>query len=88
MGAPAFDRSTLSRALYSSDASLYRVVPEAVCVPANTRELTDAVDRALFIADVPGTRGWSRVSRSEQFEEDTGRHHVALRYSFAYSLQD
>ena len=47
MGAPAFDRSTLSRALYSSDASLYRVVPEAVCVPANTRELTDAVDRAL-----------------------------------------
>ena len=47
MGAPSFDRSTLSRALYSSDASLYRVVPEAVCVPANTRELTDAVDRAL-----------------------------------------
>jgi hypothetical protein len=50
--------------------------------------IADAVDRALFVADVPGTRGWSRVSRSEQFEEDTGRHHVALRYSFAYSLQD
>jgi len=50
--------------------------------------LADLVDRALFIADVPGTRGWSRVSRSEQYEEDTGRHHVALRYSFAYSLQD
>lgn len=55
---------------------------------AQVDTLADAVDRALFVADVPGTRGWSRVSRSEQFEEDTGRHHVALRYSFAYSLQD
>jgi hypothetical protein len=55
---------------------------------AQVDTLADAVDLALFIADVPGTRGWSRVSRSEQFEEDTGRHHVALRYSFAYSLQD
>ena len=35
MGRPAFDRSTLSRALYSSDASLYRVVPEAVFVPGD-----------------------------------------------------
>ena len=55
---------------------------------AQVDTLADAVNRALFIADVPGTRGWSRVSRSEQYEEDTGRHHVALRYSFAYSLQD
>lgn len=55
---------------------------------AQVDTLADLVDSALFIADVPGTRGWSRVSRSEQFEEDTGRHHVALRYSFAYSLQD
>ncbi|MFT3968867.1 MAG: FAD-binding and (Fe-S)-binding domain-containing protein [Micropruina sp.] len=47
MGRPAFDRSTLSRALYSSDASLYRVVPEAICVPDNLIELDAAVNLAL-----------------------------------------
>lgn len=47
MGAPAFDRSTLSRALYSSDASLYRVVPQAVYVPADVDDLVRAVDGAL-----------------------------------------
>ncbi len=47
MGRPAFDRSTLSRALYSSDASLYRVVPEAVCVPEDPAELDAAVEFAL-----------------------------------------
>ena len=50
--------------------------------------LADLVDSALFASPVANTRGWSRVSRSEQFEEDTGRHHVALRYAFSYSLQD
>ncbi len=51
MGAPpvAFDRSTLSRALYTSDASLYRVVPEAVCQPRDPRELGDAVHAALAV---------------------------------------
>ena len=47
MGRPAFDRSTLSRALYSSDASLYRVVPEAVFVPGDLAELDAAVDDSL-----------------------------------------
>ncbi|MCW3158233.1 FAD-binding and (Fe-S)-binding domain-containing protein [Micropruina sonneratiae] len=47
MGVPAFDRSTLSRALYSSDASLYRVVPQAVCAPATLDELDAAVEHAL-----------------------------------------
>lgn len=47
MGAPAFDRSTLSRALYSSDASLYRVTPEAVVVPDDLAGLDAAVDLAL-----------------------------------------
>jgi len=50
--------------------------------------LADLVDSALFASPVANTRGWSRVSRSEQFEEDTGRQHVALRYAFSYSLQD
>ncbi|MFT4296658.1 MAG: FAD-binding and (Fe-S)-binding domain-containing protein [Micropruina sp.] len=47
MGRPAFDRSPLSRALYTSDASLYRVVPEAVCVPDDLPGLDQAVDTAL-----------------------------------------
>lgn len=47
MGRPAFDRSTLSRALYSSDASLYRVVPQAVFVPPDLDGLDAAVDTAL-----------------------------------------
>ena len=45
--AAAFDRSPLSRALYSSDASLYRVVPEAVFVPDDVAGLAAAVDAAL-----------------------------------------
>ena len=47
MEAPAFDRSTLSRALYSSDASLYRVVPQAVHVPRHIDALHESVDVAL-----------------------------------------
>jgi hypothetical protein len=50
--------------------------------------IAEAVDAALFGTGVAGTRGWSGVSRSEQYEEDLGRHHVALRYSFAYTLTD
>lgn len=50
--------------------------------------IADLVDSALFASPVANTRGWSRVSRSEQFEEDTGRQHIALRYAFSYSLQD
>lgn len=50
--------------------------------------LADLVDSALFASPVANTRGWSRASRSEQFEEDTGRQHIALRYAFSYSLQD
>lgn len=47
MSAPAFDRSTLSRALYASDASLYRVLPSAVVQPATGDDLVAAVDEAL-----------------------------------------
>ncbi len=47
MAAPAFDRSTLSRALYSSDASLYRVLPAAVCRPDDVPALGAAVDAAF-----------------------------------------
>ncbi|MEV7430163.1 FAD-binding and (Fe-S)-binding domain-containing protein [Nocardioides sp. NPDC092400] len=45
------DDSTLTRALYSSDASLYRVVPQAVVRPRDADELTAVVDvaRALRV---------------------------------------
>jgi FAD/FMN-containing dehydrogenase/Fe-S oxidoreductase len=47
MTATALDDSTLTRALYSSDASLYRVVPAAVARPGTAAELEQVVDDAL-----------------------------------------
>ncbi|MCR6030200.1 FAD-binding protein [Nocardioides sp. zg-579] len=43
------DDSTLTRALYSSDASLYRVVPQAVVRPRDADELTAVVDVARTV---------------------------------------
>jgi FAD/FMN-containing dehydrogenase/Fe-S oxidoreductase len=40
------DAGTLTRALYSSDASLYRVTPAAVCRPRTVAELSAIVDAA------------------------------------------
>jgi len=40
------DDSTLTRALYSSDASLYRVVPQAVVRPRDGDELLAIIDVA------------------------------------------
>jgi FAD/FMN-containing dehydrogenase/Fe-S oxidoreductase len=42
----AVDTSTLTRALYTSDGSLYRVVPAGVARPRNTDQLVAAVDAA------------------------------------------
>lgn len=51
------DDSTLTRALYSSDASLYRLVPEVVATPRDTAELIEVV-RAGLAAGLPiTTRG-------------------------------
>jgi len=41
------DTSTLTRALYSSDASLYRIEPQAVAYPRTTDELVSVVRAAL-----------------------------------------
>ncbi|MGZ4445688.1 MAG: FAD-binding and (Fe-S)-binding domain-containing protein [Nocardioides sp.] len=46
--------STLTRALYSSDASLYRVVPQAVARPRSTEELLAVLDAARTL-EVPLT---------------------------------
>ncbi|MGW0178089.1 FAD-binding and (Fe-S)-binding domain-containing protein [Nocardia sp. NPDC003345] len=43
----AVDDSTLTRALYTSDASLYRVVPQAIAYPGTADELGAAVQSAL-----------------------------------------
>ena len=48
------DSSTLTRALYSTDASLYRVVPEAVAFPESVEELEEVV-RAGFRTGTPIT---------------------------------
>lgn len=53
-GYPLVDRTSLSRALYSSDASLYRVAPAAVAVPQDRAHLETLVDAAL-IHQVPLT---------------------------------
>ena len=43
---PGLDDSTLTRALYSTDASLYRVVPQGVARPRTVAELEAVVDAA------------------------------------------
>ena len=45
-GVSDVDDSTLSRALYSSDASLYRVVPQVVVRPRHPDELDAILDAA------------------------------------------
>lgn len=55
--ASLLDSSTLARALYSTDASLYRVVPELVAIPKSRDELIEVV-RAALDAGLPiTTRG-------------------------------
>ncbi|OYO08709.1 FAD-binding oxidoreductase [Enemella evansiae] len=51
------DTSTLARALYSSDASLYRVVPEAVAYPRSTADLLALVDLSRRSGTPLTTRG-------------------------------
>jgi hypothetical protein len=55
---------------------------------AQVDAIADAVDVALLSSNLAGTRGWRRVSRVEQFEEDTRLHHVSLRYAFEYTITD
>lgn len=51
------DDSVLARALYSSDASLQRVVPAAVARPDSVAELSDLVDAALAAGTPITARG-------------------------------
>ena len=49
-GVGEVDDSTLARALYSSDASLYRVVPQAVVKPRETNDLAQVP--TMHLADL------------------------------------
>ena len=51
------DSTSLSRALYSSDASLYRVLPQAVARPRSTDELLAVLDAARAAGTSVTTRG-------------------------------
>ncbi len=53
----ALDTDSLTRALYSSDASLYRVVPEAVARPRDVPELLAVLDAARAAGMPVTTRG-------------------------------
>ncbi len=53
-GVTDVDDSTLTRALYSSDASLYRVVPRVVARPRSTDEIIAVLDASLTLG-VPVT---------------------------------
>ncbi len=55
--AGALDASTLARALYSTDASLYRVVPQAVARPRSVDELVAVLDAARAARVPVTTRG-------------------------------
>ena len=55
--ADILDASDLTRALYSSDASLYRVVPQAVAQPRTIEETAAVLDAARAVGIPVTTRG-------------------------------
>ena len=55
--ADVLDATDLTRALYSSDASLYRVVPQAVAQPRSVEEVAAVLDAARAIGMPVTTRG-------------------------------
>ena len=57
MSTGVLDATDLTRALYSSDASLYRVVPRAVAQPRTVEELAAVLDAARAVGMPVTTRG-------------------------------
>ena len=55
--ADVLDATDLTRALYSSDASLYRVVPQAVARPRNAEEASAVLEAARAVGMPVTTRG-------------------------------
>ncbi len=78
----ALDSSTLARALYSTDASLYRVVPRAVARPRDTAELLAVLDAARAAGVPVTTRGAGTSCAGNAVGPglvvDVGRHLTAI----------
>jgi len=55
--AGVLDTTSLARALYSSDASLYRVVPQAVARPRTVEEVATVLEAARTVGMPVTTRG-------------------------------
>ena len=55
--ADVLDATDLTRALYSSDASLYRVLPRAVAQPRTVEETSAVLDAARTVGMPVTTRG-------------------------------
>jgi FAD/FMN-containing dehydrogenase len=55
--ADVLDATDLARALYSSDASLYRVIPQAVAQPRTAEEASAVLDAARTVGMPVTTRG-------------------------------
>lgn len=76
------DTSTLTRAVYSSDGSIYRVVPQAVAQPRTVEELTTVVRAALQVGlpVVPRGAGTSCAGNAvgEGLVIDVARHLNAI----------
>jgi FAD/FMN-containing dehydrogenase len=73
------DTSRLARALYSSDASLYRVAPQAVARPRTVEELENVLDAARSAGLPVTTRGAVRpapATRSGRDSSSTSRRHL------------
>ena len=67
--ADVLDATDLTRALYSSDASLYRVVPQAVALPRTIEETAAILDAARTSSATINTR--NRVAAATQLCHST-----------------
>ena len=67
------DTSRLARALYSSDASLYRVAPQAVARPRTVEELEAVLDAARTAGAAGDHPGGGYVVRRERGRAGAGR---------------
>lgn len=82
LAAGRLDESRLTRALFSYDASLYRVVPQAVAQPRDVAELADLLDHARA-AGIPVTMRGAGTSCAGNavgpgIVLDTSRHLTAI----------
>lgn len=83
-GLDGLDTTSLSRAMYSSDASLYRVIPGAVVRPRTVSDLETIIDTALVSRIAITARGAGTSCAGNAIGPglivDTGRHLTTIRF--------